>query len=478
MILRPYQIDILEKLSRELILNDEVVIASAPNSGKTLMAIEFIKRNPNATFLILTHGTLVLKEQWKSSLNGAGLDCSDKLGESRITYGVPHGLYKKSGYKVDYIFIDEGHEFAFARMVREIKEKFNPNKIIYLTGTPSKFIAKKYPVIIVPGIDLIKDGYSSDLYIGMVSTNAKIFDSDRNEVGDVKYSGEHKLESTVESDLSELLQAMDKRLRETGAFKSSPYLRKTVEWAPTLGKLHKTMIACQSIKQATLVNRYFETAGINSILSHSKLDLDSANIQQFKTDPNVKVLVVVDRGILGFDMADLVNVVDLTGSRNIDRIYQLYARVMRKNDQYDKKYFFKFATEQHMLLDKFYMNAAISMLNGDFISKFNGRNLKEMEIPVLIKTGSRKDRIKSKKPSKNGFAVIEKDFYDLVTAGAALENIYNKIGQTTNEYAYATFGKILEREFGKKFFRPIIDITEENLRYMIETGEIDERIYG
>jgi superfamily II DNA or RNA helicase len=478
-VLRDYQISVLSKMQSTLSTKDEVVVASAPNSGKTFIATEFMRSNPASTFLVLTHGTLVLKKQWEDALDEAGLEFSDKLGEARIAYGVPQGLYRKPGQNIDYLIVDEAHEFTFAGMIKEIKNKFKPKKIIYLTGTPSKFIAKKYEVIIVPALDLIKQGFSSDLYIGMVSTNIALKDSDRNSDGDIKGSSNGKLERTVKDDLDELLQSIHRRLQETGAFKGNPSLRKIAQWAPTLGKLHKTMIACQSIKQATLVQEYFEKNGVNSILSHSKLDLDSENIQKFKEDPDVKVLVVVDRGILGFNMENLVNVVDLTLSRNIDRIYQLYARVMRTSKDHEKKYFFKFATEQNMLLDKFYMNAAIAMLSEEFISKFNGKNLKQLDIPVAIRPSNKKKNTgsSSSTPNKSGFAVIERDFYETVSAGAVLIDIYNKIGQSTNEYAYVTFGKILESSFGEKFVRQIKNITEENLLWMIEHGEVDERIY-
>ena len=40
-------------------------------------------------------------------------------------------------------------------------------------------------------------------------------------------------------------------------------------------------------------------------------------------------IIVVGRGILGFNFEQLVNVVDMTGSQNIDRIFQLMARVVR-----------------------------------------------------------------------------------------------------------------------------------------------------
>jgi superfamily II DNA or RNA helicase len=455
--LRPYQEKVLSQLNQALKTTDEVVIASAPNSGKTLIAIEFMKQESNKTFLVLTHGTIVLKEQWSEKFAEAGLKFSEQLGQERITYGLPQGVYRKAGQPVDYLIIDEAHEFTFAEMVKEIKAKFKPKKIIYLTGTPSKFIAKGYETIIVPAIDLIKEGYSSDLYVGMVSTTAAIDKDDYNADGDVKENKAATLESTVETDLDALLSAMHSRLCETGAFKGSPRLRKTVEWAPTLGRLQKTMIACRSIKQANKIQEYFDTKGIRCLVSHSLNDVQSENIQLFKTSVEYQVLIVVDRGILGFDMHDLVNVVDLTCSKNINRIYQLYARVMRQSKDSPKKYFFKFSTDPEMQLMKFYMNAALMLMFEDFISKYNGKNLNGCKVPVMVPRSPRESEAGVGSPKAkvlNKSINIDKLFMETVQAGAVLIDIYNKIGQNTNEYAYTTFGEIKIKEFDQWVIDP------------------------
>lgn len=447
--LRPYQLEVIEKLNLLFKTEKEAVIASAPNSGKTVIATEYIKQQSNSNFLILTHGTNVLKAQWNGALKASGLDYSDQLGKSRVAFGIPQSIYRKEGHKVDFLIIDEAHEFSFAEMVTLIKEKFQPSKIIYLTGTPSKFIAKGYNPIIVPAIELIKQGYSSDLYVGMVSTSAAIDDDDFNGSGDLKESKAKKLEKTVRADLDSLLTAIHKRLSETGMFKDKPELRKLVQWAPTLGKLDKTMIACRSIKQADEVQKYFESKNIKAVVSHSQNDADSQYIEDFKNQKDIKVLIVVDRGILGFDMAELVNVVDLTCSRNIDRIYQLYARVMRKSEKHTRKYFFKFSTEESMLLNKFYMNAALQLMFEEFISLYNGKNLNGMRIPEFKAKGERKEKQegkeKSEKPKK---IAIDSVFMKTIQAGTFLIDIKNQLGVESNEYAYITFGEIKNKYLG------------------------------
>jgi len=45
--------------------------------------------------------------------------------------------------------------------------------------------------------------------------------------------------------------------------------------------------------------------------------------ERFKEDDDVLILIVVGRGILGFDNPKLVTVIDFTGSRNINRIFRI-----------------------------------------------------------------------------------------------------------------------------------------------------------
>lgn len=449
--LRPYQIEVLKEINARFYKGDrEVVIAAAPSSGKTFMITEFIKSNPKNTFLVLTHGTTILKDQWQKEFKLANIKAATTLGISKVTYGLPQGMHRKQlkNHKIDYLVIDEAHEFTFAKngMVQKVIKNLNPNKIIYLTGTPSKFIKRDYKPIVIPASTLIEQGYVSDLYVGMVSTDAKLLEKDYNNKGDTTNKGDFKLENSVDIDLDNLLLAIHKRLKETNAFKGSPNARKLVNWAPTLGVLNKTMIACNSIKQCEKVKEYFIKHNVEVITSESHSDPESLKVQEFIDNEHIKILVVVNRGILGFNLPELVNVVDLTCSRNIDRIYQLYARVMRKNENYSQKYFFKFSPHNHMVLMKFYMEASLSLLFKEFISKYNGKNLNGFEIPVHVKSRNRKSKSNANGATKKKQHIkpvpIDKLFESQVSAMKLLMDIYNKVGSEYNEYAFTTFGKI------------------------------------
>ena len=89
------------------------------------------------------------------------------------------------------------------------------------------------------------------------------------------------------------------------------------------------MIVCRRRHQAKQVQDYLTNKNITAALSISKTDDLSEEIENFKEDINCKVLIVVGRGILGFNYPELVNVIDMTCSQNINRIFQLMARVLQ-----------------------------------------------------------------------------------------------------------------------------------------------------
>lgn len=459
--LRSYQEDTLLAMQSFFEQNkNHFVLASAPSSGKTTMAIGFAKRTKNKKFLILTHGQNVLKEMWKKEIETSLSDEDQK----RVDYIIPQQV--RGGKKVDqydFIIIDEAHEFTFATMVANILEQ-NPNaKIIYLTGTPSKFIYRnkklkssgkggKYYIHIIPANEIVKQGFIEDPYIGLFSTTANLKDADYNSDGDVKEAAYKKLEKNTEASVENLLEALVGRLKSK-ATKNKPNLAKLAKNLPSIGGVDKTMIACASIRQAERVNAYLLKKGYKSIISHSQEDLNSENIvgpDGFMSNPDIKFLVVVDRGILGFNMPELINVVDMTCSRNIDRTYQLFARVMRSFEGRDK-YFFKLTSEEEKVNTKFIVSAAISLAWREFIEKFDGKNLNDMLIPVFRSKRENKGAKKGKTGQKSvKIAPIDEMFGLKIKAMQLMTNIYNKDGEILNEYAMMKYGDIRREVFDER----------------------------
>lgn len=467
--LRDYQEECIKKLDEKYKKTDKVVLSICPSGGKTTTAIQYANRNKYKT-MVLAHGTSVLRSQWGDALNEHNLEWSEDFSKNFIV-NLPQSLYRKKKFpKIDLLIIDEAHEFYFASMVKTIIKKVKPRKVLLLTGTPSKFIKEGYETIIVSADTLIEQNYINNVYFGLASTNENLKKTDYNKDGDVKEKVKFK---DTNNTLDKLMSAIHNRLKETNT-KGKPYANK-LNPIKLFNKLNKTMIACNNIAQANEVGKYFDQKGIKIVVSHNNNDPDSSNIQVFLEDNSVKVLVVVNRGILGFNMPEMVNIVDMTCSKNIDRIYQLYARVMRTHSKYKMKYFFKVVPENNADLYKFYMSAALCLLREDFISKYNGKNLNGMEIPILKpkkKRGNSKGKqTKSKVTKPEKYVPIDELFQGTVEASQLLIDIYNKQGKKYNEYAYTTIGKLQERNFGIK--RKITNVSEEVVKWLAQADVND-----
>lgn len=90
--LRPYQQKAIDQIQASINSGQkEIVLASAPSSGKTFIATEVIRNNTSMSFVILTHGTTILKNQWKKELDFHQIDASEGPA-GRVIYGLPHSL--------------------------------------------------------------------------------------------------------------------------------------------------------------------------------------------------------------------------------------------------------------------------------------------------------------------------------------------------------------------------------------------------
>lgn len=438
MYLRDYQKSVLTSLKDRISLGlKSTVIAAAPSSGKTEMAIAFIQDNLDKNILLLPHGTNVIKHQWESRLPKECRRVTVMLHQA-LNLELKNNPQFLIDNKFDYLIIDEAHEFTFGKQISKNLDRFRGAHVIYLTGTPSKFIALGHDPIIVDAISLIDKGYVADLYCGICSSNVEFLGSDLNRDGNATKSGIKKLDKNVNSDLSTLLDSMYKRLTSS-ITKDKPVLNEWLKLTPSMGGLDKTIIATDSVDSAHKVAKYFTSKKVTALVSDYKSDPESEKVQEF-INSDVKILVVVNRCVLGFNLEHLTNVVDMTGSHNIDRIYQLYARVMRKDkrDPNKKKYFFKIVPENMSDYYKFYMTAALCLMDESFISKYNGKNLNSMEVPVKIQRSSRNSNTQDKQKPQPKVQAIDEIFEATVSATKLMVDIKNQQGRELNEYAYCT----------------------------------------
>lgn len=398
-----YQDDAITKVQESLNQREITVLAACPSAGKTLMTIymieEYLNENPTHKVMVLAHGTTILRTQFhdvlvenKPKFTYALIESYNdyKKSTANVNICLPQTLKKHPVNPIDLLIVDEAHHFyvsSNAKMIKNIIKQSRVKKQLLLTGTPSKFILEnlrlnqdRFHIIPVTLNTIFDAGMVSEAYVEVASSTYKFNMDDYNEDDELKTSVRIKSVETNKT-LDNLLEKIVHRLK---SFRGNIYTNITPDWKILLKELKKTMFACRSIQQAEQVAKYLETKNINYALSTSENDIDSLQIKRFKEEESCLVLIVVYRGVLGFNYEKLVNVVDMTTSHNVDRIYQLFSRVIRvdKNTPNQKKLFFKISP--NMLTDyyKHIMTAVLMLSDEDFFAKFNGKNFNDMEIPV------------------------------------------------------------------------------------------------
>lgn len=453
----------------------EVVLAMCPGSGKTLTSCSLI-RDFDCRTLILAHGTSVLRHQWSDRLKEYNIEFSHDINSSaKVIMNLPQSLYKEVDLaSFDLVVVDEAHEFYLADMVQTIIQRCKPSKVLLLTGTPSKFIRNKTPMVVVSAEDILKtpdsDKYISDVYFGIAHTHQTLAPLDFNSQGDLKEDVEVQ---QVEESLENLIESIGIRLSQINSTEISSKLGAK----EAFDRIGKTLIACNNIRQAGEIQSYLISRGIKCISSNSDNDPNSDGISLFKSDSSVNVLIVVNRGVLGFDFSDLHNVVDMTLSKNIDRMYQLYARVMRPKEGV-RKLFFKIIPIIQSDMYKFYMTASISLLRSDVMSQYDGTNLTSIKIPTIInsESGARSDgeKVKSRPVNMSGNKPLESLFNGNISVANLMLDISSKVNDLT-EIAYVTLSELKHNEYGRRPW--IVGVDEHTLVKYLQTGELDPIVY-
>lgn len=323
-----------EELPDAFTKSDVAVLAACPNSGKTLMAIAWMEKylldNPSHRILVLTHGQSLLRNQFYNDIESASVDFSYEKVEksydfinasSQVIVTLPNTINKKLSKcqtNFDVLIVDEAHHYYYAEngMVEKIRNHFNFSKQLLLTGTPAPFIADKKNIIPVPLAELIDKGYASDPIVAISNASYNIDKADFNDENELKSSVVLDTESTFKA-LDELLSQIENKILKAG-------------WQNSVVSIGKTMIFTKNISQAKDVEEYFKNQNIKVLLSTSENDSSSDNIELFKKS-DINILIVVDRGILGFNLPELVNVIDLKCGKNISNLFQLFNRITRKH---------------------------------------------------------------------------------------------------------------------------------------------------
>jgi hypothetical protein len=341
--------------------------------------------------------------------------------------------------KYDIVIIDEAHENYFAKTVQNILEKTSPTKQILLTGTPYQFVDKKEFKIHFLALNDLDSSLLPKLRFDIIESDYE-WNGNYNNLGEIKSSFIFKKENT------------DKTLDDTFKF---------IFDRQNFKEVNKTLIVCKSINQSELVKSYLDNIGICSEISNSKNDTKSDVVNDFKQN-KIKVLIVVNRARLGYDDADLVNLIDMSGTLNPNIIYQMFARLLR-GDSSQQKYYIRLTSKNDETLNsEISTSLALMLTDKKYIQVFNGKNFKIKNIiikkEVFINLKKNKDfKNKDKTISRNKILVETNDiinFYKNVIVEAE-KNIglyrFCKVSEVLNQLKIVTHTLESCKEIASKY---------------------------
>jgi superfamily II DNA or RNA helicase len=462
----------------ENLKDKKLVLGMAPNGGKTITTIiglnKYLNKNLNHRVLILAHSTNVIKQNFIESLNSfkdyINFSWSEDLYDnSKVHIAIP-AQYKDINQKYDFVIVDEAHENYIGtanskQQMKSIIKNTGAKTELLLTGTPSKFILEgNYDIEIVSLFD-IDEKYMSNLSIELVETNYnwKKYYNSNNNVSSKAFEN-NKAEEALNKIVISIINKIKNDLspEEFNNIKLISKVRggfKRIIGDLFENKLKKTLIVCGSIKQAEDVNKIInENSKFTiSFVSHHQNDNQSELFQSFKNN-DFNVLVVVNRGRLGYSDDNLFNLIDMSGTHNPDLIYQMYARVLR-GDKSMNKTFYKLTTQEAGMKDLTYIatSAALMLAHKDYISTFNGKNFNDIRIPVIKKTKT----INTKTPSgRSKSKTIDKLYLPGFTNDIInfMKNVISNSDKSTSIYKMTTIAdvkrslSVVDHVYGKGYW--------------------------
>ncbi len=368
-----YQNDAIKFVLDNIDISD-VLLAAAPNAGKTIMTAYVIQHfvQNNKRVLCSVHGTNVLKRQFYDSIcDIVGYDKVSIYDITDISLYNPGKLVQIMIYQnkkqmeecvdkygiFDYLVVDEAHKFyENTDSMNIIVNNFVNGNHLLLTGSPAIFkdkvnegsLAAKY--ISASLIESTQPGqYDKEILLDVVMNDVSLSVDDYNTIGEVCKKSEKKLINNA-----------------------------LVLDAVLVGDFGKTIIYVKRQQQANDIKTYLKSRHIKTYISHSGNDKDSSNIKRFRenyTGIDNVVLIVVNRATEGFDDPN-VSIIDMTYSKNIDLLYQLYSRAIRKRTNAIHKRYIKVIPNNgnSAEVNTHIMTAVLMLLRQENYVNFNGKN--------------------------------------------------------------------------------------------------------
>lgn len=344
-----YQIEAADKVLMDAMsgVYKASVLAAAPGGGKTTISHHIINKYlgicPDARVVVLTEGQNTLKNQYLSELQNPNVPINFTFGgfesEAQVRVGIPQSIDKLDWSGIDLLVVDEAHNFYFENMVQRIISQLRPRDQVLMTGSPTKFNKYNENNSLCPFAMYYvsaEELEAKQVYNGVDIDIVKTADNVVIQVSDCLHRAELAGDNT-----------------------------------------NKIMIACSTIRDAYEVERYMNSTGRKCISSTSENDPDSTNIDDFRNG-DYDALVVVGKGILGFNDPNITLLIDLRSSSNIDASFQLFARVLRKHPRNLRKAYYRVSKRDKTSYNKEVITCQkmLALMQRNIYTRYNGKNLR------------------------------------------------------------------------------------------------------
>ena len=387
-----------------------LVLGAGTSSGKTTMVLGHLemfyadKENKDKKTLLVPSSTGVLRDNFDEALEDFQPKnfnyCIAKTVQEvidafnnpdyQVVVALPQALYRIEELpKVEWFILDEAQEWYGKATLNSVISKCNPTYQVLMTGTPAKFHRErdKYLFFHVSVEELYDLGRVGNPRVEVVSTSYDVTPLDFNKSGNLRTDISAKKHKEA---LWEVAEHMVKHLGLPEMVKKHFLAnRATNKILSVFGELDPTIIYCSRTKQANQFYKIFNDMFPGQVLmSHSQNDDDSLEFKEFK-EGNHKILISVNRGRIGFDMAELFNIVDFTLTTNVDMLLQLLGRLLRKSKKKKtQKVYYKVASKNDVGYIKLLMTGVLSIWMKDIYSTYSG-DAREIRIPRIKPTKPR-----------------------------------------------------------------------------------------
>lgn len=353
-----YQIDLYKKIVKELSTGNLACLAATTGAGKTEIAAQMIMDNPKSRVLILAHGQSVLRTNFEECLKGKKklkdqVFCMTKGNQAslsndyRVVVTLPQTIHKKlSEIKpFDIILTDEAHQFySDDRLTKVMYPRivdWHKGKTLLLTA--SHYRLKTESKVFYSREKALKDKRVDDVKVFMKIADAHLVDSDYTASDELKVKAKVPTSSDLIKDIL------------------------------TPGRL-PAIISKHSIASANAL--YTELNAMKKFkgkvfVSTSDEDKDSTLLNEFKAG-KFPILIVVNRGILGFDHKKLATFIDGSYSGNVERIEQCLGRVARQHPDGIDKHYYKIIPPQYFAKFHLVMAAVYSLGVSEIYETWDG----------------------------------------------------------------------------------------------------------